>query len=672
MLLALASPTILTQRAGVSVLSQAPAAPVTLGQSVVALTGPWKFHIGDDPRWSDKDFDDSNWEHYDLAPGGESLPPERALQLEKLPGWQHHGHPGHAGYGWYRMQLNVQPMAGPFAFLMPQNAEDAYEVYLNGQLIGKFGKLDGFHLTYDGQPKLFFIPAAISNTGKPLILAIRFWSMPREESSPAQNVNGGLRGVPLIGSSALLRVFEKSTEEPLPNGWHIQESIFGYLVQPSLYIGIGLISIFLFSFGRGQREYLWASIALAGRGLLVAAILMEEAHQIAYQPSDVIQQIALWASVFSMPQAAMWLLSVPRSRWRWANYFVTALFVIDSLKSLGVELGWLSPNGTLHVIDEILKWTPRSALALLLLLIAVDGIRTIGRKAWFLMAPGILFGAHMVVYMFVTDFMNGLGILDAFLSAGVPVSVLFIFLIRFTKQQRENGRMLEDMRQAREVQQFLIPEKMPDISGWKIESEYRPAREVGGDFFQIIPDHDEGSLLIVAGDVTGKGVQAGMLVALLVGAIRTEWAHTSDPTRILRVLNSRLCGREHAQATCLAIHLTSNGQATLANAGHLPPYLNCEPLAMEGSLPLGMIDAAEFSVMQFELKPNDRLVLVSDGIVEAQNANGALFGFERLQALLRSAESAGEVASAAQRFGQEDDISVIVVTHTGSPELASA
>jgi len=278
----------------------------------------------------------------------------------------------------------------------------------------------------------------------------------------------------------------------------------------------------------------------------------------------------------------------------------------------------------------------------------------------------------MVAYMFLTDMMSRLGMLDAFLSAGVPVSVLFIFLIRFTEQRRENGRMLEDMRQAREVQQILIPERMPEIAGWKIESEYRPAREVGGDFFQIIPDRDEGSLLIVAGDVTGKGVQAGMLVALLVGAIRTEWAHSSDPTRILHVLNSRLCGREHAQATCLAIHLTSDGHATLANAGHLPPYLNGEPVEMEGSLPLGMIDDAEFSVMEFEVKPNDRLVLVSDGIVEATNPNGILFGFERLQALLRSSNSAGDVASAAQKFGQEDDISVIVVTHTGFRELAPA
>ena len=248
------------------------------------------------------------------------------------------------------------------------------------------------------------------------------------------------------------------------------------------------------------------------------------------------------------------------------------------------------------------------------------------------------------------------------------LTMLFFFSIvlfqQFRASLKRQQAMEDDVRQAKEIQQFLIPEQMPVLSRWIIESEYRPAREVGGDFFQIIPDQHDGSLLIVAGDVTGKGLQAGMLVAMLVGAIRTESAHTTDPARILGALNSRLHGREHAQATCLAIRLASDGHAILANAGHLPPYLNGEPIDMEGSLPLGMIEGAEFSVMHFDLKPNDRLVLVSDGIVEATNANGALFGFERLQALLRTANSAGEVAAAAQSFGQEDDISVIAITQT--------
>jgi serine phosphatase RsbU (regulator of sigma subunit) len=91
---------------------------------------------------------------------------------------------------------------------------------------------------------------------------------------------------------------------------------------------------------------------------------------------------------------------------------------------------------------------------------------------------------------------------------------------------------------------------------------------------------------------------------------------------VLRALNQRLMGRGDAQATCLALRIEADGSVTLANAGHMAPYLNGEPLPMEGALPLGMIEGAESSVMHFQLKPGDKLVLMSDGIAEATDADG--------------------------------------------------
>jgi len=190
---------------------------------------------------------------------------------------------------------------------------------------------------------------------------------------------------------------------------------------------------------------------------------------------------------------------------------------------------------------------------------------------------------------------------------------------------------------------------------------------VGGDFFQIVPNAVDGSVLIVAGDVAGKGMQAGMLVALLVGAIRTVARFSSDPAVMLRELNMRLIGRGDAAATCLAMRIDADGTVTLANAGHLPPYRNGEPVAIEGALPLGMIETAECSRMRFQLEPDDRLVLISDGILEATDAEGKLFGFERIQELLHGRTSAAQLADAAQKFGQDDDISVIAVTRMAAP-----
>lgn len=217
------------------------------------------------------------------------------------------------------------------------------------------------------------------------------------------------------------------------------------------------------------------------------------------------------------------------------------------------------------------------------------------------------------------------------------------------------------------MQQLLIPEQRPNAPGWSIETEYHPAREVGGDFFQIIPHPSNGSILIVAGDVAGKGLQAGMMVAMLVGAIRTESTHSSDPVQILKALNGRLCGEhalcgtEHAQATCLALLVDEDGKATLANAGHLPPYLNGTEINVAGSLPLSMIAEAEFATMDFRMELGDRLVLISDGIFEAQNERGDLFGFDGMRALLSKQVSTAEIAGAAQAFGQQDDISVLSI-----------
>jgi serine phosphatase RsbU (regulator of sigma subunit) len=153
-----------------------------------------------------------------------------------------------------------------------------------------------------------------------------------------------------------------------------------------------------------------------------------------------------------------------------------------------------------------------------------------------------------------------------------------------------------------------------------------------------------------------------MLVALLVGAIRTVAQFKPDPLVLLDALNKRLLGRGDAFATCLALRIDVDGSVTLANAGHLAPYLDGKALLLEGSLPLGMLEEPEFSLLRFELRPDDRLMLLSDGVAEATDAEGNLFGFERVQELLSRTTSASEIANAAQRFGQSDDISVISVT----------
>jgi serine phosphatase RsbU (regulator of sigma subunit) len=161
-----------------------------------------------------------------------------------------------------------------------------------------------------------------------------------------------------------------------------------------------------------------------------------------------------------------------------------------------------------------------------------------------------------------------------------------------------------------------------------------------------------------------------MLVALIVGAVRTAFLHSKDPLQLMNILNERLCDRGSASATCLVLRIEKNGQVTLANAGHLSPYLNGREMEMEGALPLGVVPEAEFSEMQFTLELGDVLVLMSDGIAEAQDEDRNLFGFERVGKMLEESVSAATLAAAAQQFGQEDDILVLRIQRDRAPAVA--
>lgn len=150
-----------------------------------------------------------------------------------------------------------------------------------------------------------------------------------------------------------------------------------------------------------------------------------------------------------------------------------------------------------------------------------------------------------------------------------------------------------------------------------------------------------------------------MLATLIVGAVRTAAGFTSEPERILALLNERLCGRGFV--TCLALRVEQDGNATLVNAGHLPPYLNGKEMAVEGALPLGVVAGIEFPASHFRLADGDSMMLMTDGVAEAQDAQGRLFGFERIGDLLGSGANGATLAAAAQAFGQEDDITVLTL-----------
>jgi len=205
----------------------------------------------------------------------------------------------------------------------------------------------------------------------------------------------------------------------------------------------------------------------------------------------------------------------------------------------------------------------------------------------------------------------------------------------------------------------ILPEQVGTVPGYTVESIYLPAQQVGGDFFQILPA-GEGGLLLVVGDVAGKGLPAAMLVSVLVGAIRGVAAYTKDPAELLANLNERLVGRAGGGfSTALVAHIAADGSVTVANAGHLSPYLDGKEIALPGALPLGVEGGARYETTQFRLAAGSRLTFYSDGVVEAQNQKGELLGFERGREL--STQPAAAIVEAAKAFGQSDDITVVTI-----------
>jgi hypothetical protein len=517
-------------------------------------------------------------------------------------------------------------------------------------------------------PAAFLLPTNLRDG--PVAIAIRMW-MKSYTTAPD---SGGLHGPPFLGHAAAIAGWLQLDWDALDRS---QSGVF--LDIGILLLALGL-AFGLFWLDRAEPAYLWL-------GLTCACLLAYECSMAAGSYTTWINEVPefLLQDAFLTPALiGFWVIF-------WAYWFRIGgmarlhriVWAIVLLLVIGMAMLREPLYGSVIPVHAIV-WLSPLTVALKLLLgamlvwVTTRGIRKnrleglLALPAVVLVALSIYFDELLVLHVPVIYFPFGFGIEIDQIATILSLAIITVLLLRrFLYGQREREQFKLEMEQARQIQQVLIPEALPVISGFTLASEYRPAQQVGGDFFQIIGHPTDASVLVVLGDVTGHGLQAAMLVSLIVGAIRTEARHTSDPLRILIALNERLLGRGQANATCLALRIAPDGAVMLANAGHLPPYLNGKEMAMEGSLPLGVMEGAEFSVMRFQMQPGDRLTLLTDGVVEAQNEKNELFGFVRTSELMQKNISAAEIAAAAQAFGQEDDITVVTVERVGAPVLAA-
>ncbi|MFL6466132.1 MAG: PP2C family protein-serine/threonine phosphatase [Bryobacteraceae bacterium] len=595
------------------------------GPWTAALDGTWRWHAGDNTQWASATFDDSHWSPL-RVPG--PLPPDRQY--------------------WIRLHVQIGGMPDPGLLLGP--IAYAYDVYWDGQRIGSFGDLPrGTWFTPRWQT--FPIPAHLTIPGDHTV-AVRIGQIGPGIATPTRQP-GTQGGDNRIGDLAALHEAESA---------QMHADLQPRLLQLLVDFGFLLAGLYFLSLPPSVSQgaaFRWLGIILLGRALVVMCEFYENDGPLSI-PGSIITAF-LWAGV--------WLSCLGTIEFSYAFFRRPVPFAMRCIGWLIAALAAPLPFSysaitvrlTVLLIPAVVSITVAAAevrkrtldAGLTLILFAALGATILYNVLDITIA--ITYGIGAPVAINIAGFR--LWLWDVVYLVWVPAIAMQIHKanLRF-RDERE--RLRREMEAARHVQHLLLPSQSLQVPGFEIEASYQPATEVGGDFFQLFPV-SPASLLLVVGDVSGKGVQAALLVSMVVGALRNR--QSDEPSSVLQELNAVLLGvSQGGFTTCCCAFFAPDGAVTLANAGHFAPYRNGEEIATPPGLPLGLTSDAEWEERQMKLQPGDRLLWISDGVIEARNDKRELLGFQRTQEL--AGQPAFEITRAAQEFGQEDDITVLSIT----------
>ncbi len=604
-------------------------------QRVIAVDGDCRFHPGDDSDgklgWASTAFDDSAWQTMVRWPSVQSREPNF----------------------WLRCRFDPAPVSPDIQPILQVAGDFSYELFLNGHFLGAFGNLlNGRHtagLVHQ------YSAAELSDRSHPFLVALRIAVYP---------TNYDLQPLPqlTVGPSAVLR--DQYTA-------HVARAVADKSVIWLSYIviaGAGLFFLALYLFDRSQVMLLWVSIAW----LSLALIRLSEFLVTASIPIPSVFEYLCYSVGNTNGIATILFFFALAGRPVTRFFRIIAIFSLASTAPL--ILVPLFPLHQAMAIRWFLDVSPQffslaisaSCLACLAPLFAFWPLNKIPRNQIPIFLAGSFWMLINFLYMgmqfpglpFATSEYLKLQPLRsvAMALAAVVMTILLIHRIRATNRQR--ALFAGELQAARDIQQLLVPAHIDSAPWLHLQAAFLPAREVGGDFYRcrILPD---GSQWILLGDVSGKGTAAAMTGAMLLGA--AEGRESESPANLLGHLNSALCcSRIAGFVTCLVLRISPSGTLTLANAGHIPPYLAGRELPVQPGLPLGLAAQFTYSELAFTLPAGEQLTLLTDGVVEATNPTSKeLFGFDRTAAI--STQSASQIAAAAQNFGQEDDITVLTL-----------
>ncbi len=591
------------------------------------------YREGDDPAWSRPDYDDRGW-----STRGPKVAP---LELSEIPTTR---------MLWMRCRVTLPPSNTTPLYLQIRS-QSAWTAFFDGVKTGSEGDPKNGAVTT--QMPSFPLPGATTaSADTPHLIALRV----------VRGIVGALPSSIAIGSPAALRLLRDDAIEAA-----IGEIWFSSLMAPFFLSG-GLILLLLSGADPDRREIFWFGILLAGTGLFRMAIAA-----VAFQTPGwgLITLLSIVANPAS--PAAPWFFYSLRRKPVPNFYRVAGIVGAISFIFFGA-IFWIPGDTAFRLFTLTYATIPARAINQSLLILLWTSVVPafwpwwkLRGEAWITFFAGLLWASANWITLLIRLPVIGpkLGVPVTFTrelsaAAALPsiLTLTVLLALRFRRIRSERDDLSGEMNAARNVQRRLVPETAPSIPGFHLDVAYFPAKEVGGDFYRFVPA-DDGSLLVVVGDVSGKGLDAAMIVSAAIGALGHP--PSREPSVILAHLNESLLGQTGGGfVTCCAALFRADGKIEIANAGHIPPYLEGREIDVEPGPPLGLIPGLSYE--STTIKTREALTFVSDGVVEAENAKRELFGFDRTREI--SGQSARGIADAAKAWGQNDDITVVTVRRT--------
>ena len=613
----------------------------------IDLTPTWLLQQGDDPGYADPAFDDSKWL---VVQAGKKLKDYGLKDVDRV---------------WYRTHVQIRPAQKNLALMM-RAFGGSFEMFVNGVPVGSSGAAPEGGSSVANPDKSFAVPDSAIQSGD-VTIALRARIGRRSQRG---EIEGGfasytlllLGPASLLSDTTALYVFRSYTSNTL--------NIVIELLVPLIALALALTL-------RKEREYL--ALVFSGTAAVLSDTLsVWQAHGNHYTNSGVLFANGFLSAVqiVGLLEFVRLVLGLRRSRW-WIAYewmLAAILIVIVPLVNRSFFLGDAGLMSSFLVVANSIAQVLTLPLNLGLPVLAL-GVWWKRRNPDALLLFVPLFLQAVIGYVqFALQVLNFFHITERTGLPLVPIKVFFmqwpevtnflftiallLFLVlRTVRIARSRAAMATDLHAVHSVQEILLARASHPTPGFRVEHVYHPALEVGGDFFLVSPGPD-GSITAIVGDVSGKGLVAAMRVSMILGVLRRE--EHREPDTILANLNEALLMQgEMGFTTACCVRLQRDGGYTVANAGHINPYIDGEEILAPSSLPLGLVGEQQYEQISGYLPKGKTLVLMSDGVVEARSVTGELYGFDRLPQL--TLMTAQDIADVARNFGQEDDITVLTV-----------